>query len=131
MKMLHVYVSPCEAGLSATQETAGTVLNRLYNALCWLYIYIFHNQHKTFNNIYLIRLFLGDDALHKLLKQTKILHQENAFKHPLPVAKATVHSLAVVLLWLIHCFMYLPLFLGFCVWSLFWYAYFVSFLVLQ
>ena len=38
------------------------------------------------------------------------------------VAWPAVRSKTVVLLLLIHCFMYLPLFVGFCVWSLFRYA---------
>ena len=35
------------------------------------------------------------------------------------VAWPAVRSKTVVLLLLIHCFMYLPLFVGFCAWSLF------------
>ena len=47
------------------------------------------------------------------------------------VAWATVHSKAVVLVLLIYCFMYLPLFMGFCVGIWFGIHYFLSFLVLQ
>ena len=39
-----------------------------------------------------------------------------------PVAWAAVCSKAMVLLLLIYCFMYLPLFVGVLCWSLFWYA---------
>ena len=39
-----------------------------------------------------------------------------------PVAKAAIRSKAVVLLLLIYCFMYLPLFVDVLCWSLFWYA---------
>ena len=36
--MLHnVYISRCETCFSATQETAGSGLNKLYNVLCWLW----------------------------------------------------------------------------------------------
>ena len=38
------------------------------------------------------------------------------------MAKAAVHSKAVVLLLLIYCFMYLPLFVWVLCWFLFWYA---------
>ena len=46
-------VSSCKACVSAKQKTAGSGLNRLYNVLCLLWN-IFHNQHKTLNNLYLI-----------------------------------------------------------------------------
>ena len=32
-----MHTSRCEACVSATQETAGSGLNRLYNILCWLW----------------------------------------------------------------------------------------------
>ena len=41
--------------------------------------------------------------------------------HP-PAANAVVCSKAVVLLLLLYCFMYLPLFVGVLCWSLFWYT---------
>ena len=51
------------------------------------------------------------------------LTHSNAFKPPLtPLARAAVRSKPVVLLLLIYCFMYLPLFVGVLCWSLFWYA---------
>ena len=48
-------------------------------------------------------------------------HTFSSIQLPL-VAKADVHSKAVVLLLLIYCFMYLPLFVEVLCWSLFWYA---------
>ena len=50
---------------------------------------------------------------------------------PPPMVKAAVPSKGVVLLLLIHCFMYLLLFVGFCVDLCFDLHYFMHFLVLQ
>ena len=47
------------------------------------------------------------------------------------VALTAVRSKAAVLLLLIYCFMYLPLFVGFCVGHCFGMHYFMSFLILQ
>ena len=38
------------------------------------------------------------------------------------MAKAAVHSEAEVLVLLVHCLLFLPLFVGVCVWSLLCYA---------
>ena len=57
--------------------------------------------------------------------RAKIWRDSNAFKPPpshTPLAWAAVRSKAVVLLLLIYCFMYLPLFVGVLCWSLFWYV---------
>ena len=46
--------------VKSTQETAGSVLNRLYNVKYTFGSstpsYIFHNQHKTLNNLYISML---------------------------------------------------------------------------
>ena len=53
--------------------------------------------------------------------RAKICHQLNACKPPM--AKAVVCSKVLVLLLLIHCFMFLTLFVGVLCWSLFSYAF--------
>ena len=56
----------------------------------------------------------------------KLGTEYSAFKYlspPFLVATTDVHSKAVVLLMLIYCFMYFPLFVGVLCWSLFWYAF--------